>query len=139
MLAFVMLAFVKSALERFAPLRSAFINDAPDASMRGSVLPDKSALLKMDERAFASERLVPRIIAEVKFVPEIVAFVMVEPDNWVDDIFAPAIVEPFKLVPLIFAFVILEFVKLEFDTIEPLKSAFINDAPDASNRVIEDG
>lgn len=119
MFAFVMLAFVKSAFERLAPLRLAFMNDAPDASRRTSVEPDKSALLKMEFRTFAPERSVLCKPADVKLTPFIVAFLMVDPD---------------KSALVILAFVTFELLKLELPRFDELKFVFVivelaSDAP----------
>lgn len=120
MFVFVMLAFVKSAFERFAPFKLALINDAPDASSRASELPERSALLNMEFRTFAPERSVRRKIADVKSVPVIVAPLIVASDKTADVMFEPVIETPF-----IFALFICPEVKLVLDTVELAK-----DTPD---------
>ena len=110
------MAFVKTAFERFAPFKLAFMKDAPDASRRVSVLPDKSALANIEFRTLAPERSTRLNIADVKSVPVIVALIIVAPDKSADVMVAPEMVELLKfallsLAELKFVFVILVVVK----------------------------
>ena len=112
----VRLAFVKLALERFAPFRFEFTNEEPEASMRVRILPDKSALAKMELRTVAPERSVLRMMADVKSVPVMTAFFNDAPDMSVFAIFALVMTELlkfalFRLAELKFVFVIFAFAR----------------------------
>ena len=117
---------MKTAFEILAPFKLAFMKDAPDASRRVSVLPDKSALANIEFRTLAPERSTSRNVADVKSVPVIVAPVIVAPDKSALVMVAPEMVELVK-----FAFLRLAELKFVFVIV-----VVVRDAPDKSADVM---